>query len=419
MDIKFIGDYLNIQIDNKLDNLEIYRLIRKTLFERFYKNYLGTFQSPSISASPVVLRGQFQAERSLECYLRFDFNPSELEEKFNEGHKPINFIWPKTLFFNGGMSAITTLAIYLAKEAKTGRLLLGQHTYYEVKHILRRLFAPQLFTESEVLISDDTQLIWFDYPTNSDDKNCFIDILTVLSSVIRLSKNHYDKEFYLVIDYTVSAFGFSLEKYLDDLPNNLHIFLVSSIQKHMTYGFDIGTGGALTIYSRTADIYDNIMHLRGFTGSLFNEQSFFLLPNIEPEIVKQIVVDSGKNAQSIVEHVKFLSEGIDVQYTFTSPESYNSSLVLLRLDRDFFLHKREKDIHPIDKLVHCILAEAKRNQAIIVNGASFGFPMTRIQKNGGLEDDVRSLRIAAGYDEEMNKNILDAIVIGIQNFIHC
>lgn len=417
MNINDIGDYLDVRMDQRANNLENYQLIRKALFERFYDNYLGTFQSPSLKASPVVLRGRFQAERPLEYYLRFDFNPLHLEENFNAGHQPINSVWPKTLFFNSGMSAITALAIYLAKVAKTGGFLLGQHTYYEVKHVLRRIFAPQLFLESETQISDDTQMIWFDYPTNSDDKNCFLDLQKVLSTVSRLSQNHYDKEFYLVIDYTTSAFGFSLEKYLEDLPNNLHIFLVSSLQKHMTYGLDIGTGGALTIYSRAADIYDDIKILRGYTGSLFNEQSFFLFPKIEPEIVKKLVVDSGKIAQSIFEHIKYLSKGIDVQYTYDSPESYNSSLILLRLDNDLFLHKKGKDFHPIDQLVQCILTETKKNRTVIVNGASFGFPMTRIQKNGGLDDDVRSLRIAAGYDEEMNKNVIETIGNGIRNFL--
>lgn len=415
MDIKIIADYLKIPIHRQADSLAVYKEIRKNLFRRYYEKYIGTFQSPSVSPTPIIQRANNQTDRKNETYLRYDFRPQDLEEKFNSGFLSVNGVQPQTLFFNSGMSAITTLVLYLAKVVRPKKVLLGDYTFFESKHILRRLFLTKIFSEESFEIPDDTTLVWFDYPTN-DDNNYFLNLPKLLNEMIKRSYERYDEEFFIVIDYTVSAFGFSLEKYLKELPLNLHIFLVSSLQKHMTYGLDIGTGGALTIYSRASNIYAKIDMLRSYSGSFLNERSYFLLPPIEPSIVRRVIFDSGSIALEIAQEISNLSSKIIVHYQYKSPEPYTSSLIFVQLG-DELLHNSSLKNYAIDSLTKCILVEAKKNNAILVHGTSFGFPMTRIFKNGDIDEDVRILRIVAGYDERMQENVLKSIKDGIQTFL--
>lgn len=59
------------------------------------------------------------------------------------------------------------------------------------------------------------------------------------------TRKYYDQDFYIVIDYTVAAFAFDIRQYITGLAENIHIVLITSLQKHMGYGLDLAKGELL------------------------------------------------------------------------------------------------------------------------------------------------------------------------------
>ncbi|MDE1818293.1 MAG: hypothetical protein KGI19_06795 [Thaumarchaeota archaeon] len=294
---------------------------------------------------------------------------------------------------------------------------MGVNTYFEAGRLIRQFFQVRALPEDQFRIASDDHLIWIDYPL-SDEPNYFPDLHTILSEMVDNSRRRYDQEYYCVIDYTLAGFAFDIRRYIRDLPYNLHIFLVSSLQKHMTYGLDTATGGALTIYSRTNEIIPAIRRLRSYCGTILSERSAFLLPRIEPAIVKEIIIDAGKNAYNLAKTLSSLgSPRLKIHYQFDSSVGYHSSLVFIELP-ETINKPRSGGLPLLDRLLDQILIAAKKKKAPLVHGASFGFPMTRICKfDGGIHSDLRSLRLGVGYDEDLASSVIPAINDGIQTFL--
>src|SRR3989344_2734123 len=136
MKIKTVSNFLGVSTKKTASPMEIYSNLREKMFLRYFQNHIGTFQSPSVSPSPVTQQAGYQAKRTNETYLRYDFKPTDLEEKFAIFFRSINGVQPQTLFFNSGMSAITALVLFLSSEVKPKKVSLGDYTFFETKHIL-------------------------------------------------------------------------------------------------------------------------------------------------------------------------------------------------------------------------------------------------------------------------------------------
>ncbi|MGH2637845.1 MAG: hypothetical protein ACRDF4_00935 [Rhabdochlamydiaceae bacterium] len=416
MHLSVLADRLGSVSHSKTNPLDIYNDLRNSLFAKFFTRVQGTYQSPSWSNSPLSQSSTENQSRIEETYLRYDFNPIDLEEQFNSGHCALDGIEPVTLFFHSGMSAINTILVYLRKALNSHGACIGTNIYFEANRLIRQFFRVQALPEDKFRIAPDVHLIWIDYPL-SDEPNYFPDLRAIISEMIDNSTRRYDQEYYIVIDYTLAGFAFDIRKYIRDLPYNLHIFLVSSLQKHMTYGLDTATGGALTVYSRTNEIILAIRRLRSYCGAILSERSAFLLPPIEPALVKEIIIDAGKNACDLAKAVtSFGSPRLKIHYQFDTPMGYRSSLVFIELPEAVTTQRSNRT--SLDQLLDQILIAAKKRDVPLVHGASFGFPMTRICKfDGGVNSDLRSLRFGVGYDEDLANSVIPAINDGIQAFL--
>lgn len=397
--------------------MRAYEAVRESLFQRYWERCNGAYQSPSDADSPLRLMNAMQAERPKETYLRYNFGALQREQSFNGGHATVGAIAPRSLLFSSGMAAITTLLVYLRGIAGLRRVCVAENSYFESIRLLRRMFHVALRSDGTLEHTDMTRVVWVDYPT-SDEPNCFPNLRAILANVVENSQRALDRDFYVVIDYTVSAFAFDLRRYLRDIPENVHVFLVASLQKHMSYGLDIAPGGALTVYSWAREPYAAVAQLRTHCGAMFTEKSSYLLPAFRPDVVRQIVIDSGKNAAELANALVALRHpGIKVHYSFGDEEDYTSSLIFVELLNRGSHIGREAPF-PVDRLVDCIVERGRTDEAPLVHGESFGSPMTRFYHfRGTAHHDVRSIRIAVGYDEELATAALPSIVAGFERFL--
>lgn len=419
MKVASLASYLGVSADSNDEPIEIYHRIRGHYFDRYLACVRGMYQSPSYPDTPLPQSTGLQSKRQSEAYLRYDFDPAELEEQFNSGHRAIDGVGARTLFFSSGMSAIATLILYLAKAARSRRACIGLHSYFETVRLLRRVFRLTAREESALGTDGDQEVLWLDFPL-STEPNGFPKLRSILERFAATAMRSYDREFYAIIDYSVAAFAFDIRDYLTGLPENMHIMLVCSLQKHMGYGMDLARGGAITIYSRSPEPPVSLARLRAYSGSCLTEASFYLMPPFIPSVIRRIVTDAGVNARYLAEAIADLHiSGLRLHYPPRSdtpqPGTFDTSLLFLEVGGKL-ARSADDGTYPADALLQCILSEARRCSAPVPHGESFGFAMTRLHKWGAVTSDARSVRICVGYDEQMANAAVDPILAGIASF---
>jgi len=415
MKIASVATALGVAVSQDEDPISVYQRIRGHYFNQYFNSIQGVYQSPSYADTPLIQTTDIQSKRRAEVYLRYDFDPAELESRFNKGHQAVDGVSPRTLFFSSGMSAITTLLLYLARAATSRRACIGLHSYFETVRLLRQLFRLEAQEEAKLNIKGDAQILWMDYPL-STEWNEFPDLSSILKRFRTHAIRHYDRDFFAVIDYSVAAFAFDIRDHVSELPENVHLLLISSLQKHMGYGLDLARGGAITIYSRSPELPISLARLRTYSGSCLTETSFYLMPPVIPSLIKDLVKDAGMNARRLAEAVANLSvDGLRLHYPPQARTPFETSLIFLEID-DRAARSPESDTYPADSLLQYILSEARSCHAPVTHGESFGFAMTRIHKWGPFYSDVRSVRICAGYDEQLAEAAIEPILAGIISY---
>lgn len=410
-----VASALGVAVPPGEEPIAIYQRIRSHFFSRYFSSIQGIYQSPSYADTPLAQTTDIQSKRPAEAYLRYDFDPAEIEAVFNKGHRALDSVSPKTFFFSSGMSAVTTLVLYLAKVASSRRVCIGLHTYFETVRLLRQVFHLTAQEESALNPSRDDQVLWIDYPLTTEP-NQFPDLSSILDRFIANAIGHYDQDFYAVIDYSVAAFAFDICDHVSELPENVHLLLVSSLQKHMEYGLDLARGGALTIYTRSPELTISLARLRTYSGSCFTESSFYLMPPIIPSVIRDIVRDAGMNARHLAETIASLRvEGLRLHYPSQAAADFDTSLLFLEIN-DKGARSSDGEACPADCLMQHILSEARHRNAPLTHGESFGFAMTRLHKWGSFYSDVRSVRICVGYDGQLTDAAVEPILSGIISY---
>lgn len=244
MNVHKLASTLQVPVSPNEDAITIYEKIRGYYFERCFNCLRGVYQSPSYPNTPLPQSTPLQTGRPGEAYLRYDFDPSEAESAFNLGHRALDHLAPKTFFFSSGMSSITTLLLYLARIAGSRRLCVGQRVYFEAVRLMRQLFRVVAEDEYDFKVPSGTQILWLDYPL-STEPNQLPNLNSILDRFVSFTRKYYDQDFYIVIDYTVAAFAFDIRQYITGLAENIHIVLITSLQKHMGYGLDLAKGELL------------------------------------------------------------------------------------------------------------------------------------------------------------------------------
>ena len=419
MKLKTVAKQLRISADISGKNSLTYRRVREYFINRFHHLDSGKFQSPSIAPTTESQRNGSQNEKEFSVYQRSDYTPEYSEGKFNKIFKSFRGRMPKTLLFNSGMATISTVMFFLKNVKKLGTLYIGENAYFETKWLVEDFKEVKYFNEYSPVFGKDVRIFWLEYPINCTQPSKYpfdkqLDTKLVFSSIVKICHANLGQKYALVVDYTLFYLPFDIFAYLDELPKNLEVFLITSLQKHRGYGFDLTNGGALTFYSDAGD-YEELKKLRAIMGTSITQETIWTMPEISPKIINKIVRDSAVNAEKIFDEISKKVYG-PVKFFYSKNSGFRTSFIFVEIDKTLVKTHKSKPFLS-ERLVEEIVRSAKKNSAILVNGTSFGLPFTRIFKNSERYENTNSLRIAVGYDEEMCAGVAKSIVEGTENFV--
>jgi hypothetical protein len=219
----------------------------------------------------------------------------------------------------------------------------------------------------------------------------------------------------LVLDYTFYFLPFDITKYIKKLPANLSIFLVTSLQKHRNLGLDLTNAGAITLYSHQAnDDYEYFTRIRAIMGASIIQETVWLMPPIDKEIINQIVIDSGLEARRIYKEIN--RPELSIKFYCADNQRFQNSFIFVEIDHEL-MKKSTKIPYFSDLLMAELVVAAKRHGTILIQGTSFGFPFSRIFKNSERYANTSTLRLAVGYDADLNKDLGLSIKEGVDRFL--
>lgn len=414
-----LAKYLKREMEEK-DEMGIYNELRKKfLFKKDFSSD-AWFQSPSILPSTHVQRAKKQNDEEHSAYQRADYTPIDAESDFNNMFRSIGDIKPMTLFFNSGMATIASVAYYLTATKKVKAIYLGENAYFETKWLFDDYGNATYFNEYNAKIDSDAQVLWLEYPINCTNPSKYPfssspNLHTLCSFFVDLCRNNPSQQRYLVIDYTLSYLPFPIWKFIKKIPKNLSIFLITSLQKHRTYGLDVINAGALTTYEHEMT-YSYMKRIRAILGASITQESLWAAPKFDSLVINQLIMDSGRNARDLYKKIYKKIPGC-VKIYYAMNKNFLTSFIFLQIDPQVMKQSTKQPYFSERLISHLILA-AKKQNAIVIHGTSFGFPFTRIFKNSERYHNTDSLRIAVGFDEHMIKNVDKAIIEGIKNFCY-
>jgi hypothetical protein len=417
MKIRDVASALELKIESK-QSLDMYNEMRAHYFDRYQTTFSQSkpYQSPSIDPTTDTQRSLNQSVAEHNVYQRADYEPHRLEEQINSLFPVVGKKKPKTILFNSGMGAISCLLFFLQSVKKVKRILLGANSYYETKNFFKFGYGNyQLFNEYEVLNAEDYDVVWMEYPINCTlpENYPFQEPLPLKETVAKIStyaQANSQKEIYFVLDYTLSEIPFDVQLLGEKLPDNVSLFFVTSLQKHRQYGLDLVNLGAITLYS-SGSAYEDITFFRGSLGVAPTQEAIWLMPELKPDLINRLIIDSGENAKRIYKEIKDkLPSGIRAYYSLNS--GFYCSFIFLMID-PALIQKHTKKPYLSELLIKEIINAAKECNTCLVHGTSFGFPFTRIFKNSERYENTNALRVAIGYDDEMVKNNAEIFIKGM------
>lgn len=420
MEITTVAEQLGIKDASDKNPSVAYSRMRQYYFERFRKRVGGAFQSPSIFPTTIEQRSLSQNYEEHSVYQRSDFIPLQTESSLNRYFFQLRDREPVTLLFSSGMAAISTTAFFLRNVCGVPTTTLGENSYFETKWVFQNYPNTALINEYQSIIPENFDLLWLEYPINCTYPTDYpfsnqLNIKAIADQSIAVCHRHPNEFKKLVFDYTLHPIPFDLSPYLNEIPDNLDIFLITSLQKHRGYGLDLTNGGAITYYSTEPKVIkDQLRRLQAIWGTSITQESLWLMPEINPKLINQLIEDSGNNAQSIAK--KLPTEEGPIHIFYADNPQFKTSFIYLTID-DNLIKKRISEPYLIDLLIRDIIEASKSQRAIMVHGTSFGLPNTRIFKNSERYDNCNSLRLAIGYDEVMNEGVDKAIQHGISSFV--
>jgi len=418
MTLEDLATELKIENTKGYRGLKLYNHIRKLYFEKFKKSYNKPFQSPSISPSTSIQRAILQNTKEFNVYQRSDFVPLNLEKNLNDFFPVISDVLPRTLLFNSGMAAISSLSYLLHGPKDIESLVLGQNSYFETKWLLDDYHKCKKIDEYKLEIPNGSDAYWFEYPINctSPDEYPFEKQLNLADFFKKFLKivDKAKKPIYLVLDYTLYFLPFDISRFMKNLPNNLTIFLVTSLQKHRGLGLDLTNGGAITYYSKDDEDYEYLSRVRTIMGASITQETTWLMPAINNKIINQIIKDSGNESRKLFHKIN--TPNLPITFYCAENEDFQTSFIFVKIDKSLMKLSKSKPYFS-DQLMAEFIAVANKYKTTLIQGTSFGFPFTRIFKNSERYTNTDSLRIAVGYDPNFNRNLDKVFTEGVSNFI--
>ncbi len=419
MEIARLAEHFEIPIHQSDNSMAIYSEIRRYFFDRYKTMVDQNFQSPSIDSTTHPQRSIFQLPQEHGVYQRADFTPLRTERQFNGFQMPIGEIQPVSLFFNSGMAAIGSLAFYLRNNQRVPTTHIGENSYFETKWIYDSYDQVNYVNEYQDPVPQNFDLLWMEYPINCTRPeeypfNNQLDLESLIPQTVDICEQNPDQQKSIVVDYTLHPIPLDLSSHLSRLPENLSLFLVTSLQKHRGYGLDLVNGGAVTFYGKRQDeVYEEVKKIRTIMGTSFTQESLWLMPEIRPQLINQLILDSGENARNLALEIPDTLGAVKKFYSDNN--RFKTSFIYLIVN-DLLVQQRTQPPYLIDLLISHLVESAQEEDTLLVHGTSFGLPYTRLFKNAERYQNCTSLRIAVGYDEKMNQGLDKALTRGIGKF---
>lgn len=400
------------------NKFETYTMVREYFQEKGRNMAAKSFQSTSIKPTSHVQRSLAQSDLEHSVYQRSDYNPISTELSYNSVFEELNNTRPYTLMFASGMSAISSVMFYLKNSRKLKKLALGKNVYFETKWLAEDYEFVTLFDEHTYQIPQNTEILWIEFPLNCTDPenqsfNAQLNLKMIIDNFCGQSFGDKKSQKALVIDYTLGEIPFHIKKYLNELPIDCSVYLVTSLQKHRGYGLDLTNAGAVTVYN-DPDGYEHLKRIRAITGTSITQETVWFMPPINNHLINKLISDSGNNAFELFQGLKQV--GPEVTYYYSDNEIFKTSFIFIKIGKDL-INNSVRFPFASDNLIKCIVDSAASHDATIVHGTSFGLPYTRIFKNSERYENTDSIRIAVGYDSEWNKGVLDSILEGTFIFL--
>ncbi|MFN4152176.1 MAG: hypothetical protein ACK4IX_14640, partial [Candidatus Sericytochromatia bacterium] len=297
--------------------------------------------------------------------------------------------------------------------------LAGNSLYFEVKNILKRKENIYFFDENdrsalENMIKElDPSYIFLDPVANSPNLTSF-DFNNLFKTIERNCK---DRKISIICDITLNVHNFDPFDIINELPNNIDLYLFRSLQKYDQLGLDLVTGGIIIHYGKSRN---NILEELKQYGTMPTELSVKTLEYFSENILEKRFFRISKNALILSSYLKKLSETsnsvIDLVnhplLNYFEHQKYHFIPIL------FFKLKEHFTLEDCQFMLQQLKESAKESNIPLVLGSSFGFNIPRIMIiDDGVSNSIYfrfSTGIQTLVEMELLKNLFQNV---LDNFI--
>lgn len=405
--------------------LKLYRLLDslRNLVKFVINLEISTsWQSPDYGYSNLSQHGinQNKIYAFQNDYQRYRFDSKKLENIILNSYKNKK---ANIHIFNSGIGAFNTL-ISSFDNFESQVSLAGNNLYFEVKNILKRKANIYFFDENDIstleeMINElEPSYIFLDPVANSPNLTSFD-----FNNLFKIIENNYkSKKISIICDVTLNIHKFDPFDIIDNLPNNIDLYLFRSLQKHDQLGLDLVTGGVIIHYGKSKkNILEELKQygtmpteLSVKTLEIFSEKTLekrFLRISQNALILSFYLKDYSKNSYSIIDLVNYplLDQCKNYKYHFIP-------LFFFKLKEHFSLEDSQFMLNQLNE-------HAKELNIPLVLGSSFGFNIPRVMIiDDGVSNSIY-FRFSTGIQtlEEMEllkslfQNVMTNFILKLQN----
>jgi cystathionine beta-lyase/cystathionine gamma-synthase len=273
---------------------------------------------------------------------------------------------------SSGMSALTTILMYLSGEKKlTGKILCGASSYFQNRWLLDQSFSDQLIyineaNTQEIIKAIDTHhpsVIFLDSLTNSPD--IIVPDIQAIMDHLRAVKN----ETHLIIDNTGLSVQFQPFSKILGKRTNLKLILFESLNKYHQFGMDRVSGGIIVAYGKGTDkLFDYRVHC----GTILSDISAASLPTPNRSLLVKRLHRHKRNALVLTQTLN--------TWVRLHPDSPISGFSYPGIGSYFTIKFKQQyaSVGSFKRFVSSCLRIAKRHNVNVTSGTSFGLNTTRV-----------------------------------------
>ncbi len=297
---------------------------------------------------------------------------------------------------SSGMSAFTTILLFLMGEKKiNGPILAGHSIYFENKTLLTELFGDRLIFAEESdanefvhsVLTHRPSAVFIDSLSNSPEI-----VVPDISTIIGKLLSRVTRETYLIIDNTGRSIDIQPFSRLFGKRTKLHIIQFESLNKYHQFGMDRTTGGIIVSYgAQTGKLFE----YRDHGGTNISDVSAATLPTPNRIMLASRLDRHKRNATLLADTLN--------RWLKTHPSSPIAGISYPGRGCYMTVGFREnrRNIRCYTKFVTSAITAARRLNVNLTSGTSFGLNTTRVYLTATRSKPYTPfVRIAVGTEHE-------------------